>query len=60
MKTVVWDKSFKRAFKRTVRKNPKLFDFMQNSDFTDVNRAARLGNVVKTTQTMTRLLTTLI
>ena len=24
MKTIVWDKSFQRAFKRTVRKNPKL------------------------------------
>lgn len=24
MKTLVWDKSFKRAFKRTIRKNPQL------------------------------------
>lgn len=26
MKTLLWDNSFKRAFKRTVRKNPQLED----------------------------------
>jgi len=26
MKTLVWEQSFKRAFKRTIRKNPNLQD----------------------------------
>ena len=49
MKTLVWDKSFKRAFKRTVRKNPQLeekifavFELLANEPFAQSLKAHKL------------------
>lgn len=49
MKTLVWDKSFKRAFKRTVRKNPQLeekifavLEFLANEPFAQSLKAHKL------------------
>ena len=54
MKTVVWDKSFKRAFKRTVRKNPKLeekifavLELLANEPFTQSLKAHKLLSSIR-------------